>query len=179
MSTKPRSDSKLDSLPANQKQALEQWLFEENISLDEAQKRVWQDFNVRCSTASLSGFYQRVSQRRLLERITENARKATEIEDQFQKNKAPVPAAVVKLVTQLAFEEITAGKDLDKDFVVKLTKLAVDSGLKAKKLELDERRIALLEEKAQQATEAEKALSDSKLTPEEREKRMRQIFGLS
>jgi hypothetical protein len=90
-----------------------------------------------------------------------------------------VPQAVVKLVTQLAFEEITKGNQLDKEFIVKLTKLAVDSGLKAKKLELDERKVALLEAKAKQAEEAEKALGDSDLTPEQKQQRLRQIFGMS
>lgn len=169
----------IEGLPRNQREALEGWLFEENLSYDAALERLHLDFGVRSSRSGLERFYRRASQRRLLERIASNASAANEIESEFAKNPAPVPQAVVKLVTQLAFEEITAGKAMDKEFIVKLTKLAVDSGLKAKKLELDQRKIELLEAKARQAEQAKEALGDSKLTAEEREKRMRQIFGLS
>ena len=186
---KPRNDSPLDQLPEHQQLALEEWLFERaphgpNGELrcdtyEEALERLHLDFNVRSSRSALGRFYARVNQRRILERIAVNARKAGEIESAFAANAAPVPAAVVKLVTQMAFEEITKGADLDKDFVVKLTKLAVDSGLKAKKLELDERRIELLEQKARQAEEAKEALGDAQLTEEEKQMRLKQIFGMS
>jgi hypothetical protein len=176
--SKPRSDSVLDSLPPNQKEALEGWLFEENLSYQAAQKRLYQDFNVSSSRSALERFYSRVNQRRILAGIRENAGKAREIEEEFQKNAAPVPQAVVKLVTDLAFGEITRGKNLDKDFVVKLTKLAVDSGLKAKKLELDERRIELLETQARQAEEAKETLSSKTLTEEEQKTKLKEIFGL-
>jgi hypothetical protein len=51
--------------------------------------------------------------------------------------------------------------------------------LKARDQSLEERRIKILESKAEQASKAEATLQDSALTTEEREKRMRQIFGLS
>src|SRR3954462_1196931 len=101
--SKARSDSVLDGLPRNQREALEEWLFEENVSYADAKKRLWQDFNVSTSRSGLERFYARVNQRRLLERIAENAGKAREIEGEFAKHAAPVPEAVVKLVTQLAF----------------------------------------------------------------------------
>lgn len=169
----------IEGLPRNQREALEGWLFEENLSYDVALERLHLDFGVRSSRSALERFYRRTAQRRLLERIARNASEANEIEAEFTKNPAPVPQAVVKLVTQLAFEEITAGRAMDKEFIVKLTKLAVDSGLKAKKLELDQRRIELLEAKAKQADEASKALGDSKMTEEEKQQRLRQIFGMS
>jgi hypothetical protein len=176
--SKARSDSVLDGLPRNQREALEEWLFEENLSYQDAKKRLWQDFNVSTSRSGLERFYARVNQRRLLQRIAENAGKAREIEGEFAKHAAPVPEAVVKLVTQLAFEEMTAGRKLDKDFIVKLTKLAVDSGLKAKKLELDERKIELLEAKAKQADEATQALKNPKLSEEEQKAKLKEIFGI-
>jgi hypothetical protein len=177
--SKARSDSVLDSLPSNQRETLERWLLEENLSIDAALDRLRLDFGVRSSRSAVGRFSQNAQQRRLLDKIAVNAGKANEISEAFEKNPAPVPQAVVKLVTQLAFEEITKGNQLDKEFIVKLTKLAVDSGLKAKKLELDERKVALLEAKAKQAEEAEKALGDSDLTPEQKQQRLRQIFGMS
>lgn len=178
---KPRSDSPLDGLPKHQRETLERWLFEENVKYEEAVSRLWNDFGVRCSASGLGQFYQRVAQRRLLARIAENAGKASEIEGEFQKDQAgqaAMPRAVVKLVTQLAFEEMTAGKNLDKEFIVKLTKLAVDSGLKAKKLELDERKVALLEEKAKQADAATQALQNPELSEAQRREKLLSIFGI-
>jgi hypothetical protein len=181
MNKKARADSVLDGLPRNQRDRLTEWLFEENISYKDCAKRLYQDFNVTSSRSALERFYQREQQRRLLARIADSARKANEIADTFAKNPAPVPKAVVDLVTQLAFEEITerGSTGLDKDFIVKLTKLAVDSGLKAKKLELDQRRIELLEAKAAQATEAEKALTNTALSEEQQRAKLKEIFGIT
>lgn len=177
---KPRGDSTIDELAPHQKECLEQWLFEENLKYKEALERLHLDFGVRSSASALGRFYQRVLQRRLLESIGKNARQANEIESEFAKNPAPVPQAVVKLVTQLAFEHLAGGaRNLDPEFVVKLVKLSVDSGLKAKKLELDERRIELLEQKAKQADQAAAAVKDDGLTAEEKQARLRQIFGMS
>jgi hypothetical protein len=44
---------------------------------------------------------------------------------------------------------------------------------------LEERRVAILEQKAKQAEEAEEVTSDKKLSPEEKQTRLRAIFGMS
>jgi hypothetical protein len=175
---KPRSDSRLAALPENQKEVLERWIYEENLSYAEVSKRLHADFGVQSSPTAVRYHKEHLDQERILARVAINAQKANEIADAFQKNPAPVPQAVVKLVTQLAFEEITRGTELDKEFIVKLTKLAVDSGLKAKKLELDERKVALLEQKAKQAEEAEKALTNTELTEEQKREKLFNIFGI-
>jgi hypothetical protein len=176
---KIRSDSRLSKIPENQREMLKVWFFEENLSDAEVSKRCWQDFAVRVSPTAVRGYRQHLEQERILEKIVRDAQAANEIGEAFEKNPAPVPRVVANLVTQLAFEELRKGANLDPDFVVTLTKLAIDSGLKAKKLELDERKVALLEQKAKQAEEAEKALGDSDLTPEQKQQRLRQIFGMS
>jgi hypothetical protein len=51
--------------------------------------------------------------------------------------------------------------------------------LRAEELELAARRVALLEEKASQAKAAEQAAQSRRLTPEEREQRLKEIFDLS
>jgi len=48
---------------------------------------------------------------------------------------------------------------------------------KQKALELDERRVALLEKKASQAEQTDQVLSDAALTPEQREQRIKEIYG--
>lgn len=49
---------------------------------------------------------------------------------------------------------------------------------KERSLKLDERKLALLEQKAAMADAAEKTLRDDRLTPAEKQTRMRQIFGM-
>ena len=44
---------------------------------------------------------------------------------------------------------------------------------------LEERRVAILEQKARQAEEAEVTISDKALSPEEKQHRLRAIFGMS
>lgn len=50
--------------------------------------------------------------------------------------------------------------------------------LDASRLEVDRRKLELLEKKAAAADEAAGVLADDRLTPEERERRMKEVFGL-
>jgi hypothetical protein len=59
MSRKTRSDSKLAKLAPEQKEMLQRWLVEENISYAKAKDRLFQDFNIETSEAALFDFYRR------------------------------------------------------------------------------------------------------------------------
>jgi hypothetical protein len=182
--SKPRSDSVLDGLPKNQKDALDRWMREENLSYKDAVSRLWKDFNVTTSRSALQRWWEQRendrSRTEALERISQAAHNAKVLQKRFDENPSPLSAVSMNLVCQKAFEELMKGK-IDVDAVESLLRLALsaqDQELKARKVEQDERKLKLMEAKAKQADEAEKTLGDSKLTTEEREKRMRQIFGL-
>jgi len=178
---KPRSDSVLDAMPENQREALEEWLFEENLSYADAQKRLLADFGVRCSRSGLCAFYQRTAEKRLLANIQESARKANSVVQRFQENPSDNYKAVLNMVGQIAFEASLKENGLDPELLFNFTKLVIagkDRELKAQKLALDERRVKLLEEKAAKAEAAEGTLKDTTLTPEEKQARIREIFGL-
>jgi hypothetical protein len=66
---KPRTESKINQLPANHRAELELWLFEERISYKEACARLLTNFGLKIAQSSLCEWYQRASQTRLLESI--------------------------------------------------------------------------------------------------------------
>ena len=70
---KPRSDAVLLNLPAHQQDALAAWLMEEGVSYERAVERLWMDFSVKTSEASLSSFWQKVCAPRRLRRAAEAA----------------------------------------------------------------------------------------------------------
>jgi hypothetical protein len=61
----------------------------------------------------------------------------------------------------------------------KLGLATVKQDLNTKKISVDERKMALLEKKAAQAEATDKVLSDAELSPEQREQRIKEIYGRS
>ncbi|WP_256200395.1 hypothetical protein [Verrucomicrobium spinosum] len=51
--------------------------------------------------------------------------------------------------------------------------------LKSRKVAVEERKVAILEQKAAQADKAKELLGDKALTPEERDRKMKAVFGIS
>jgi hypothetical protein len=137
--SKARSDSVLDGLPRNQREALEEWLFEENLSYQDAKKRLWQDFNVSTSRSGLERFYARVNQRRLLQRIMDSSQTAAAVKEKFDESKAPIESALKKMLAQLAFEMSVSGKAVDPETFVAISGLV----LKAQEQELKKQAIEL------------------------------------
>lgn len=171
MNRKPRSDSVLDQLPAQQRDALGKWLLVENVSYTEALERLRTEFGVRSSLPALSGFYQRLQQQRLLERISQAKDLARSIKGELAaSNTATLPT--IELIAQRAFE-LAVQESPDVRDLAQLTQLL----LKARQMDLDERRIKLLETKAAQADQAGEVVK-SDLSPEEKVTRFREIFGM-
>lgn len=102
---------------------------------------------------------------------------ADEVEDEAAKSPAGFDAATLKLIKQLAFEladSTMPNVDAIKSLVMLLGKHE-DRLLKERQVAVSERKMALLES---QSAEAKKALGDATLTPEKRDERMREIFGM-
>lgn len=124
--SKPKSNSILDALPENQRAQLEAWLFEENISYKDAQARLLADFNVRCSASSVSGFYQRTAQDRMLLKIKTSRGTANAVLDKFKENPADMYQVLLQLVGQIAFDAaFQAEKALDAETIYNFTKLVM------------------------------------------------------
>lgn len=178
MSRKPRSDSKLDSLPEHQREMLVRWLVEENVSYDDARTRLHNDFGVETSVGALQQFYAR---RCFTLRASEAKHFADTVVQQALANGENFDAATLALIKQKAFERAYA-KNGDIDELATLARIMGDSAkleLKQREVAIAERRIALLENKAAQADEAAGIAANPNLTPAEKEARTKAVFGIS
>jgi len=178
MDPKPRSDSKLDSLNPELKEMLRGWLLDENLSYAAAKDRLLQDFNVRTSERALHKFYR---SRCFVLRSSEAKAFAEEAVRIAKDSSQDYDEAIGALVKQRAFE-LAYARDGDLDALQIVTKILGDSAkldLKRKDQLLAERRIALLEQKAAQADQARLVSADAELTAEEKETRLKAIFGIS
>jgi hypothetical protein len=155
MEKKPRSDSKLDSLPERQFIELRDGLL---AGWKYAQARNWllEDCGVQSSLAALSAFYTRHCKPVIREQRQLLALKAEAILEGADTSQFDV-AAMHKL-KEMAFEMMLTG-DAKPDTIEKLMKLV----LKAQSQDHDARRLKLLEDKAAEAKAAiNVALSSAK-----------------
>lgn len=174
MSRKPRSDSKLDALSEEQQAQLAEWLAVENLSYAAAKEKVREEFGVSTSVAALQSFYSRFAAPWKYARSKEAA-------DSFAELMAGnYDEATIKAAKQLAFDSLSSPTP-DLKAAKTLLKIVGDSAklkISQDKLTLDGRKVALLEKKAAQADAAEGVTRDETLTPEARERKLKEIFGL-
>ena len=186
----------IDKLPAHQQECVERWLFEENLTYDQARSRLFEDFGVRVSSQLLVRFRQRCAQRRskdaLMDRVAEAAVKANQSVEAYEKNPGPPPAAVQSALSseigRQALQAFLRGEKPDLEEIKVLAGLAlvvrkedredVKVELNQQQLALDREKFELLKAKAAKAEAAEGAMKDQSLTPEERQQRLKQIFGI-
>jgi len=169
MSRKPRTDSKLKTLPPQAQAQLFEML--RAMPYRKAVELVHEHFGVATSIGALSEFFSWYPLSRQLEQSAEFAEK---IEEALKTNPAlQLDASKISAVAQVAFEA-HALETQNSDLYIELAKLRI----KREEGEREERRIKILEAKAAKADEAAKVESDETLTEEEKAKRMRQIFRM-
>lgn len=170
---KPRSDSKLLNLPEEKKQQILDWMVA-GQSMAAVRELVNGEFGFTVSVSSLSGFWQIEAPKHFIRQRLKSHSVASELAAEARKAPTMFDAAMVDRISQFAFElSITPGADPEtvKAFVMMV--------LKAREQDLAARRVALLEEKAKQAEKAAGVVGDTTLSDEEKQRRMRQIFGVS
>lgn len=171
---KPRGGVSLfNKLTPEQREQLATWLTVENKTYDEARKLVAEEFGVSTSNDALRRFYASFAV------PWQYSQAAGEAEAFGELMEGKFDEATIKRAKQLAFSAITSPTP-DVKTAKALLKIVGDSA-KAKreetKLGLEERKVTLLEKKAAQADEAKAVTEDTALTPEQKMKRYRQIFG--
>lgn len=174
MPKKPRSDSKLASLPLEQREQLVSWLVEENLSYQDAVERVEEEFGVSTSAGAMSAFYSTACWQVKIEKSRELADSLGDAgeTDEFE-------AQAMKAVRQKFFE-LSLNSQVNLKDLKALAKIIGDSKtleIRLKDLEIKERRIELLEKKAAMADKA-KDIMNSQLTEEDKALEMRQLFGM-
>lgn len=167
--TKPRSDSKLFTLPV----ADQLWIFEllKRVSYKAAQAAISAKLNIDVSVAVLANAWQEWSRKELEERVLKSKGAADDVL-QLIDNPDQLDAALALALKQSAFEMVMQGGDPKtiKNFCTIL--------LNDQKLKQDDKKIALQERRLKQAEEAEAVVKNADLSPEDRDKRMKEIFGL-
>lgn len=145
---KPRSDSKLMRLSEEQQALLVEWLLS-GIPYHEAKKLVEKEFGVRCSLSALSLFYGVCCQQHLIRRRDQAVNTANEVAEVAKKNPAQFDAATIDAIRQKAFElaisPMASAKDVKSLFM--LISKNRDQELKAQQIELERRRVEMLERK--------------------------------
>lgn len=179
MKSKP---SKLDAYA----ERLEEWFGADKKSLEEVQKQLALD-GCSVSRSRLSDWWanrqKEKMQAALLGQITSGARQCQEVEAALGKTGAPELDTLMKLHRVLIFKLSTMG-NIDPEMLELVNRMMrpVIQVARLKQLDaqnkLDERRVKLLEERAALAMQAEE-ITQSKLTPEEKQQRMKQIFGIT
>src|SRR5260221_14353690 len=101
---KMREDSTWNGLTGEQRQKLENWLFERNLGYAEALKRVKKEFGVQASTTSLGRFYQRRARERQQAALLEAQSAATELNDLPVKGDS-LRNAAMKLIGHFALNQ--------------------------------------------------------------------------
>lgn len=174
MSRKPRSDSKLDALPEPQFMELRDGLLDGSKgSYEECLSWLATECGVHSTLSALSSFYRRHCKPLVAERRQYAAMRAEALGEAMEADPVDWDAAIIERTKQLTFEFLDSGKPEPEDM-----RRLLDGILKARSQTVDERKVALMEAKAKQAEEAEKVTGDAALSAEEKQARLKSIFGM-
>lgn len=168
---KPRSDAKLLNIAEADQRSIYDRL---RMGMSYAAAKPWiaEEFSVSVSSdATLSAFWEYWCEKDSEERIL----RAVSASDAILEDTAGVlprlDAAMESRLKQLSFEAMLSG-DVDN------IKHLVGMVLKFKSAEQDDRKIALQERRLRQAQEAEAVVKTADLSPEQRDAKLKEIFGL-
>ena len=167
--SKKRCDSKLEALDFEQKRELCEWLLTPTLSYKAIVKLVFDEFNVSTSSAALSSFYQEYCG----EYVKAERRKAVALAEEIGTEITDAPAlwdaATIDALKRTAFKLANNPQVNPKDVksVFSLVLKARDQDIQLANQEIAERRVRILEEKADKAKEALNSIaSKGGLSPE-------------
>lgn len=169
MSTrKPRGDAKLKTLP----EELQEEIHARLVKGTHAAVRKWlaAEMSISTSLGALSDFYSWYSLRRDLQDADTEVQSLLQLISEGEYN---LDTRQMESLGNTLFL-LRARKSGD----WKQHKAAVELLLKSRKVSVEERKVTLLEAKAAQADQAKELLGDADLTPEERDRRMKAVFGI-
>lgn len=163
---KLRQDSVAANLPPFLKDAVDEMFFS-GTTYKAIQERVAED-GISWSRTSIAQYYHNHVQPLMATRRKDIAAKLNKMDA------GGLDEAALQAVRMTVFDLASApGSD------PKTLKILMDLVIKAKQMKLDERKLSLLEKKAAVADAALETASDTKLTEEEKMKKIRAIFGMN
>ena len=175
--SKPRSDAKLLNLPEEQQGQLAEWLLN-GISYHKALALLKKEFGVSSSTRALSDFFDAVCAPALSSRRRQWVRACSQVERDIEENPANWDAVLMEQAKELAARAMSRPQP-DPSEVAALLSLvlkASDQKIRREAVELSRRRLELLEKRE---SDARGVLCDAALSPEEKEARIRAVFGMT
>lgn len=134
---KPRDDSKWNRLAADQRELLEEWLFDENQGLKRVLELARKEFGIEGSLAGIGRYYRRRARERQALEMVEAAETALDL-NQLPISKENLQQSVMKLVAKTALRTATERPEALKD-LESLTKLMLqseDNDLRRERLKL-------------------------------------------
>jgi hypothetical protein len=170
MNRKPRSDSKLDTMPESRVLELRDGMIT-GWSHEQCKSWLAAECSLSCSGSALTNFYKRHCLPLMRESRQLAAVKAEAIVDEA--GRTDWNTATLELVKQVSFE-MMSGQKIDAKTSEKFIKLI----LKADKQDTDKQKFELLKAKAMQADQAKGVAGDNKLTDEEKAAELKRIFRM-
>lgn len=122
---KMRDDSTWNRLTPEQREALESWLFDENLGYEKTVERVRKEFDLETTIASVGRFYRRRARERQIEELVEAQAAADELND-LPVSVASLREAAVKLVGK-AVLKLAGEKPEELEQLASFTKLLLES----------------------------------------------------
>jgi hypothetical protein len=163
-----------NQLTPEQREQLAEWLTLQNLTYEDALELVQDQFGVKSSVGALRRFYASFA-------ITwEYSRAAGDAEQFGSLMEGKYDAATIKRAKQLAFSMLT-DRNPNVSAAKTLLKIVGDTAkqqLAEQRLELDKRKVELLEAKAALADSAKGISDDESLTPEQKAAQLRSLFGM-
>lgn len=170
MARKPRSDSKLDNLPAAKKLELRDGLLAD-WGYEEALSWLSSECGVTSVNSALTAFYKRHCKPVIKERRQLASMKAEVLGEEA--GKTDWDKASIEKFKQIAFEVMNSSnadiKKVERMFRLLIANRAQDQ---------NERKLDMLQDAARKAEEAEEVTKDDKLSGDEKQARLKLIFGI-
>ena len=174
---KPSPKAKLLNMPEEHQAQLAEWLLN-GMPYHVAKVEVEKNFGVTASLGAFSGFWQACCSSALIARRSRAVNLSTEVAQEASKHPGQFDKATLDAISQKAFELAVAPganpKDVKALFMLVLK--SNEQGLKQKELDLARRRVELLE-RTEASTKS--VITDTTLSPEEKEKAVKQILGIA
>ncbi|MCW1884006.1 DUF3486 family protein [Luteolibacter flavescens] len=176
---KPRSDSKLDAMPESRVLELRDMLMA-GAKYQDALGWLAVECGVQVSSSALTSFYRRHCAPLVRDKRKLAVLKSEALGDAMSKDPAKWDGAIIEKVKQRVFEFLDADSAKPEELM-----LVVDAVTKANKDRRDDKKAALEREKfeeqkrkARKAEEAEGVVGNDALSADEKQKRLKQIFGM-
>ena len=150
--SKLRADSTWNGLTPEQREKLDEWLFEEGLSYPLARERVQKELGIECSISGVGRYYRRAVETRAVEKLAEAQDAATAVNRTGVKLQS-LRSSALKVIGQRLLEKAMEGGDVKE--LVALGRLMTDS----ERQEIQQARLALARERFEFSA-AEAALAE-------------------